>query len=104
MKVLKFGGTSVGSPERIRGVKKIIESQSSPCVIVVSAFQGVTDELKKISELASARDEEYKVLLEKTVLRHTEYARQLIGKEKKAIVLETIKNIFDIGEDGFVSG
>jgi aspartokinase len=53
MKVLKFGGTSVGSPERIRGVKKIIESQISPCVIVVSAFQGITDELKQVSELAS---------------------------------------------------
>ena len=62
MKVLKFGGTSVGSPERIRGVKKIIESQDSPCVVVVSAFQGITDELKQISELASARNEEYKVL------------------------------------------
>ena len=53
MKVLKFGGTSVGSPERIKGVKKIIESQSSSCVIVVSAFQGITDELKQISELAA---------------------------------------------------
>ena len=49
MKVLKFGGTSVGSPERIRGVKKIIESQDAPCVVVVSAFQGITDELKIIS-------------------------------------------------------
>ena len=78
MKVLKFGGTSVGSPERIRGVKKIIESQDSPCVVVVSAFQGITDELKQISELASARNEEYKVLLDKILLRHTEYARQLV--------------------------
>ena len=80
MKVLKFGGTSVGSPERIRGVKKIIESQDSPCVVVVSAFQGITDELKQISELASARNEEYKVLLDKVIQRHTEYARQLVAK------------------------
>ncbi len=90
MKVLKFGGTSVGSPERIRGVKKIIESQESPCVVVVSAFQGITDELKKISELASSRNEEYKVLLEKIVLRHTEYARQLVAKDKRASVMEAI--------------
>ena len=66
MKVLKFGGTSVGSPERIRGVKKIIESQSSPCMVVVSAFQGITDELKQICELASVRNDEYKTHLEKT--------------------------------------
>ena len=67
MKVLKFGGTSVGSPERIRGVKKIIESQNSPCVIVVSAFQGITDELKHMSELASNRNDEYEILLEKII-------------------------------------
>jgi len=65
MKVLKFGGTSVGSPERIRGVKKIIESEDSPCLIIVSAFQGITDELKHISELASNRDDEYMILLER---------------------------------------
>ncbi len=72
MKVLKFGGTSVGSPERIRGVKKIIESQSSPCLIVVSAFQGITDELKNISELAAARDDTYASHLDKIIARHTE--------------------------------
>jgi aspartokinase/homoserine dehydrogenase 1 len=95
MKVLKFGGTSVGSPERIRGVKKIIESQSSPCVIVVSAFQGVTDELKNISELASARNDEYKVHLEKLTARHNEYVKQLLPKDKQEGTLAAIKNIFN---------
>src|SRR5450759_573525 len=94
MKVLKFGGTSVGSPERIRGVKKIIDSQSSPCVIVVSAFQGITDELKHVSELASERNDEYKLLLEKIILKHKEYVKQLIIKDKQHIVLEAIENIF----------
>ena len=83
MKVLKFGGTSVGSPERIRGVKKIIESQSAPCLIVVSAFQGITDELKHVSELASSRNEEYKVLLEKMILKHIDFTKQLIVKKKQ---------------------
>jgi aspartokinase/homoserine dehydrogenase 1 len=95
MKVLKFGGTSVGSPERIRGVKKIIQSQSSPCVIVVSAFQGITDELKQISELASARNDEYKVHLEKIIIRHTEYVKQLIIKDKQEVVLKAIEIIFN---------
>jgi bifunctional aspartokinase / homoserine dehydrogenase 1 len=94
MKVLKFGGTSVGSPERIRGVKKIIESQDSPCVVVVSAFQGITDELKQISELASSRNEEYKILLEKVIQKHTEYTRVLIGKEKRSAVMDAVCKIF----------
>ena len=95
MKVLKFGGTSVGSPERIRGIKKIIESQSSPCVIVISAFQGITDELKHISELASGRNDEYKVLLEKIILKHSEYLKQLIINDKLDGVLEAIEDIFN---------
>jgi aspartokinase/homoserine dehydrogenase 1 len=95
MKVLKFGGTSVGSPERIRGVKKIIESQISPCVIVVSAFQGITDELKQVSELASKRSDEYKVLLDKIILKHTEFVRQLILNEKQEALLKVIEKHFN---------
>jgi len=95
MKVLKFGGTSIGSPERIRGVKKIIESQTSPCVIVVSAFQGVTDELKQISELASCRNEEYLRFLEKMIRKHEDYIKHLLSIEKQNIVLEIINKTFD---------
>jgi bifunctional aspartokinase / homoserine dehydrogenase 1 len=94
MKVLKFGGTSVGSPERIRGVKKIIESQRSNCVVVVSAFQGITDELKNVCELASIRNDEYKVLLDKIIHKHIEYTKQLISGNKQDFVLENIKKIF----------
>jgi bifunctional aspartokinase / homoserine dehydrogenase 1 len=94
MKVLKFGGTSVGSPERIRGVKKIIESQKTPCVIVISAFAGVTDDLKLISELASVRNEEFKLLLEKTIVKHKDYVKQLIIKDRQQKVLEEIESIF----------
>ena len=95
MKVLKFGGTSVGSPERIRGVKKIIKSQVSPCVIVVSAFQGVTDDLKQMSELAANRDDSYEIMLEKLILKHVEFTKQLIVKDKQNSLLEDIKNITD---------
>jgi bifunctional aspartokinase / homoserine dehydrogenase 1 len=95
MKVLKFGGTSVGSPERIRGVKKIIESQSLPCVVVISAFQGITDELKHLSELASNRDEEYKNILEKVIIKHIEFTRQLISGDKQVRVIEKIRTISD---------
>src|ERR1035437_7498007 len=95
MKVLKFGGTSVGSPEIIRGVKKIIESQSSHCVTVVSAFQGVTDELKHISELASCRNDDYKLLLDKIAHKHTGFIKHLIINNKQEELIGSIKNILD---------
>jgi aspartokinase/homoserine dehydrogenase 1 len=93
MKVLKFGGTSVGSPERIRNVKKIIEAQSTPCLIVVSAFQGITDELKHLSELAASRDDQYELLLEKVIAKHIDFSKQLIAGKKQSIVIEDINNI-----------
>ncbi len=95
MKVLKFGGTSVGTPERIRGVKKIIESQESPCLVVISAFQGVTDELKQTCEHAAMNYDDYKVLLGKIFQRHTEYIDQLFESSRRAKLHEAVKNIFN---------
>lgn len=45
MKVLKFGGTSVGSVENILKVKDIVFSVSEPVIVVVSAISSVTDKL-----------------------------------------------------------
>lgn len=59
MKVLKFGGTSVGTPESLRNVKAIVESQSEPCVVTVSALGGLTDRLIATAEAASRGDESY---------------------------------------------
>ncbi len=58
MKVLKFGGTSVGSADSIAQVKKIVESQSDKVLIVVSAVGGVTDELIKAARLAEQGENE----------------------------------------------
>ena len=52
MKVLKFGGTSVGYSDSILLVKKIVESQQEQVVVVVSAVGGITDELIKSAHLA----------------------------------------------------
>ncbi len=96
MKVLKFGGTSVGTPERILGVKQIIESQQHPCVVVISAFGGVTDMLYKVSELAAAGNSEYKPLLDKINTKHKDFTRTLIqNKARQKKVLEVINNISD---------
>jgi len=56
MKVLKFGGTSVGSSDSIKQVKSIIDSQSEQVVVVVSAVGGVTDEFINAANLAKIGD------------------------------------------------
>ena len=94
MKVLKFGGSSVGTPDRIKGVKKIIDAVKGPCVVIVSAFEGVTDSLKKISELAVVRNEEYKTLLEESLIMHKSFADELAGEADKAEVLSVVDLIF----------
>jgi aspartokinase/homoserine dehydrogenase 1 len=59
MKVMKFGGTSVGSIDSILTIKQIVESQEEPVVVVVSAVGGVTDRLIRASQLATAGDPSY---------------------------------------------
>jgi aspartokinase/homoserine dehydrogenase 1 len=59
MKVLKFGGTSVGSVESILNVKKIVESRTEPVIVVVSALGGITDQLIATSKMAASGDEAY---------------------------------------------
>lgn len=93
MKVLKFGGTSVGTPERIKEVVRIIGSVTEPCIIVISAFSGVTDELKKISEAAAERNEEYNTGLEKIISIHARIADQLVPAEKKPAIRKITDNI-----------
>ncbi|HPI68059.1 MAG TPA: bifunctional aspartate kinase/homoserine dehydrogenase I [Bacteroidales bacterium] len=96
MKVLKFGGTSIGSPDMVLKVKGIIESRKLPCVIVVSAFGGVTDKLCMISELASSGNNEYKTLLEEINDKHRQFAIKLIGdKTVQEKVLEAVESISD---------
>jgi aspartokinase/homoserine dehydrogenase 1 len=100
MKVLKFGGSSVGNPERIREVKRIIESQVFPSVVVISAFQGITDQLVKVSDLATAGNKEYELLLRTIIEKHTEYATRLIeDKPKQQKVLEYVSDVAnELGE------
>ena len=50
MKVMKFGGTSVGSVNSILSVKRIVESAAEPVIVVVSALGGITDKLINTSK------------------------------------------------------
>ena len=62
MKVLKFGGTSVGSVKSILCLKRIVEKEAKrqPVVVVVSALGGITDKLLSTAQLALNGDDCYK--------------------------------------------
>jgi aspartokinase/homoserine dehydrogenase 1 len=72
MKVLKFGGTSVGSVKSILSLKRIVEKEAKrqPIVVVVSALGGITDQLISTSHLAQEGKEEWKEQYEQMVDRH----------------------------------
>ncbi|MDR1161960.1 MAG: bifunctional aspartate kinase/homoserine dehydrogenase I, partial [Tannerellaceae bacterium] len=70
MKVLKFGGTSVGSVESILNVKKIVEAIEEPVVVIVSALGGITDKLISTSAMASKGDVAYEKELSEIIARH----------------------------------
>jgi aspartokinase/homoserine dehydrogenase 1 len=79
MKVLKFGGTSVGSAESINKVISIIdaESQSDNITVVVSAIGGVTNKLVKVAELACDGDESYRRYFDEIAQIHHQIEDQL---------------------------
>ncbi len=96
MKVLKFGGSSLGTPERIRKVKEIIRQNSLPCIVVVSAFEGVTDHLSRIAEFASSGKEEYAEDLKKLISFQREFACRLLTSEDDLnLAQKHIDNIFN---------
>lgn len=58
MKVMKFGGTSVGKPQRMHGVAELITRENEPKIVVLSAVSGTTNALVEISTLLSKSDRE----------------------------------------------
>ena len=100
MKVLKFGGTSVGSANAILKVKKIAESQNEPIVVVVSALSGITDKLYATSKMV-AQGEPYETAFEEIAEKHYHIIGETIASEKQdavkrqiGILLDELQNIF----------
>ncbi|MBO5024799.1 MAG: bifunctional aspartate kinase/homoserine dehydrogenase I [Bacteroidaceae bacterium] len=87
MKVLKFGGTSVGSVESILNVKKIVEAADEPVVVVVSALGGITDKLIGTSKLAQEGDISYLDSYKEMVERHHEMIDAIIPDPVKKTAL-----------------
>lgn len=80
MKLMKFGGTSVGSPESLQLVKQIIEKEKEkePVIVVVSALDGVTDRLLLAADFALNSNPGYKTLLEEIIVRHEEIIEKVV--------------------------
>jgi aspartokinase/homoserine dehydrogenase 1 len=95
MKVLKFGGTSVGSVQAILSVKKIVEGQTEPVIVVVSAVSGVTDELYRLTNLAAEANDEYISKLEQLFVLHNRIIDEVVLDENKEYVFSLVKTKFE---------
>ncbi|MFA6915092.1 MAG: bifunctional aspartate kinase/homoserine dehydrogenase I [Parachlamydiales bacterium] len=96
-KILKFGGSSVGSIDRIKRVIDIVKAAQLECsfvAIVVSAFGGVTDHLVSASKQAASGKEEYKNSLLELVERHLTAAHALIAPAYLTEALKVLETKF----------
>ncbi len=102
MKVLKFGGSSVGSSESIKEVIEIIadyKSQNTHVAVVSSAMEGVTNKLLLIGEKASENDESYLDLLKEIELNHFKTIKELIKVKNQSQSLAYVKKMINEMED-----
>jgi aspartokinase/homoserine dehydrogenase 1 len=98
MKVLKFGGTSVGTAENIRIVKSIVESQNCDVIVVVSALGGITDKILSAARNASTGASDYHKELSEIKTRHDEVIHSLFNGSGaiKNIVAELLDELEQI--------
>ena len=102
MKVLKFGGTSVGSVNSILSVKKIVEAIDEPVIVVVSALGGITDKLLNTSKMASEGNLAYEKELSEIIARHLDVIEGVIEdrwirmevQRKVMTLLDELSNIY----------
>ncbi|HLA95350.1 MAG TPA: aspartate kinase, partial [Pyrinomonadaceae bacterium] len=93
MKVLKFGGTSVGSAENIEKVISIVKDQGA-CAVVLSAMSGTTDALIDIGRKAEGGDNGYRLKINDLKEKHLAAANGLLPETGNTEILEFIENAF----------
>jgi aspartokinase/homoserine dehydrogenase 1 len=98
MRVLKFGGSSVASPENIVKIKNIIADDDDTIIVVVSAFGGITDELLTAGALAAKQDIEYRNTLKTIENRHLSAIKTLIPVTAQSGLLSKVKSELNILE------
>ena len=97
VKVLKFGGTSMGSARAIKKVISIIRKPGQDAriaAVIVSAMSGVTNELIKCAQLASKKDAGYKKILKDLERKHIAAVGELIGVRHRAKTLTCVDGLF----------
>ena len=87
MRVLKFGGSSLATPATIRGVGRILleARRREPIIGVVSAFQGVTNQLLECARLAERGDEAFEAAFEAIARRHRAAVSQLVKRRRARV-------------------
>ena len=96
MKVLKFGGTSVGSVDSIHQIQRIISQQTDDCIVVVSALGGITDLLLKAAHMALDTNEEYMAIYQQIRQRHIDMVNTLIENSTvRQMLLHELESILD---------
>ena len=98
MKVMKFGGTSVGSVKSILSLKEIVEAEArtQPVIVVVSALNGITDKLIAMSQMAKQGDERYREEFDAMVRRHHSMIDTIIQDINKRVdLINNVDQLFD---------
>ncbi len=95
MKVLKFGGTSVGSVASLKNVEQIINGSTEEMVVVVSALGGVTDLLIATATAAHKGDDAYRETLDRMILRHHDMIDGIVAQERRAELKAKLQPLFN---------
>ncbi len=100
MRVLKFGGSSIATPERIEAVLEIIETsrRQDEIIVVVSAFGGVTNKLIETCNLAAAGDEKYLDRLKELQRTHITAAKALAGAKHRPMLTRVQQKLEHLGD------
>jgi aspartate kinase len=93
MKVMKFGGTSVGKPERMQMVSKLITKDEEPRIVVLSALSGTTNALVAIGEaMAAGERENAKQQIEKLETHYQAFIKELVKTDSAYAKAKNIIN------------
>lgn len=99
MKVLKFGGTSVGTVGSLTNVRNIVDSLDEPAVVVVSALGGLTDRLIATAHMASEGDMAFKTSMLEMSRRHFDIIDAVVPENRRGEVMNIVGGLLSQLED-----
>ena len=91
MKIIKFGGTSVQTSDRIKGIIEIMKADKSIRITICSALGGITDQLIETAKKAAQGEESYQVLFSDIEQKHLNCARNLVSPNRQDKTLSAVK-------------